>query len=301
MRKKKLLYSGVASLFSELSKPEYDPFAVTRKEELALIKEAKSDEKAFRVFIKRNMRFAARLAKKYMGGSEHDMDIFNAGVIGLITALRRFDCDRSNIKYISYAVHWVRMEIIRCLRGIPMVSLTCHMAWRAKKVDEIIDNLKKAGHEHADEEVSREIGLGSKTVANARMARRTQYTIDYYPGYSHGYDCRAEEPGYYAATVEQFKPLKYEDICPVDALSIAEDKQRLRNAISRLDGDEAMVINKLYFEDEGVPRSPHRRSEGPTLREVAEKTGYCYEKVRQIRDRAFGKIALMFAQRALNN
>ena len=90
---------------------------LTREEELTLPEKIKTgDQKAKDRFINGNLRFVISVAKQYQGnaGGEHLDDLVNAGNMGLIEAVERFDVSRG-FKFISYAVWWIRQSIMEYL------------------------------------------------------------------------------------------------------------------------------------------------------------------------------------------
>jgi RNA polymerase primary sigma factor len=72
------------------------------------------DEKALRKMVEGNLRFVVSYAKRYRGMGLSYLDLIHEGNLGLMEAARRFDPDR-NVKFISYAVWWVRQSIIQAI------------------------------------------------------------------------------------------------------------------------------------------------------------------------------------------
>ena len=90
---------------------------LTREEELTLPEKIKNgDQKAKDRFVNGNLRFVISVAKQYQGsaGKEHLDDLVNAGNMGLIEAVERFDTTLG-FKFISYAVWWIRQSIMEYL------------------------------------------------------------------------------------------------------------------------------------------------------------------------------------------
>ena len=86
-----------------------------------------------------NLRFVISVAKMYQNQGMDIMDLISEGNIGLIKAAERFD-PTSGLKFISYAVWWVRQSIMASLnenaRTIRLPSNLIQEAQKAKK-DEI--------------------------------------------------------------------------------------------------------------------------------------------------------------------
>jgi RNA polymerase primary sigma factor len=72
------------------------------------------DELALRELVESNLRFVVSYAKRYRGLGVSFLDLIHEGNLGLIEAARRFDPDR-NVKFITYAVWWVRESMMHIL------------------------------------------------------------------------------------------------------------------------------------------------------------------------------------------
>jgi RNA polymerase primary sigma factor len=72
------------------------------------------DETALRQLVEANLRFVVSYAKRYRGLGVSFLDLIHQGNLGLIEAARRFDPTR-NVKFITYAVWWVRESMTHVL------------------------------------------------------------------------------------------------------------------------------------------------------------------------------------------
>jgi len=81
------------------------------EEETALARRAfRGDVEAQEKLARHNVRFVVSVAKKFQNRGVPLMDLIGEGNLGLMTAARKFDPDRG-VKFISYAVWWIRQAI----------------------------------------------------------------------------------------------------------------------------------------------------------------------------------------------
>ena len=64
--------------------------------------------------MRSNLRFVVSVAKKYQNQGVPLSDLINEGNLGLIRAAHKFD-ETKGIKFISYAVWWIRQAILQAL------------------------------------------------------------------------------------------------------------------------------------------------------------------------------------------
>jgi RNA polymerase primary sigma factor len=76
--------------------------------------QADRDEAALTRLVESNLRFVVAYAKRYRGLGVGFLDLIHEGNLGLIEAARRFDPSR-NVKFITYAVWWVREAMMHLL------------------------------------------------------------------------------------------------------------------------------------------------------------------------------------------
>ena len=97
----------VKTYYKDLRK--YNP--IPREEEIELLKKAKNNNlKAKNKILSSNLKFVFNVAKNYKGCGAPLEDLISEGNIGLTKAIDKFDVNR-DVKFISYAVWWVRQSI----------------------------------------------------------------------------------------------------------------------------------------------------------------------------------------------
>ena len=88
---------------------------LSAQQEIAIARRVRAgDEEAMQELVKRNLRFVISVAKKYQNRGMALTDLIGEGNVGLLTAARKFDPDQG-VKFISYAVWWIRQAILASL------------------------------------------------------------------------------------------------------------------------------------------------------------------------------------------
>ncbi len=146
-------------------------------EETALARRIqKGDRDALDELVQRNLRFVISVAKKYRNRGLSLLDLIEEGNIGLITAAQRFDPERG-VKFISYAVWWVRQAILASLaRHSRTVRLPLNRTGDLSRTVKAASALRQErGRDPTDEEISNATGLSPRVVRSAswRLQGRT--------------------------------------------------------------------------------------------------------------------------------
>ncbi len=115
MSKEKSITGSVESLeqlyFRDLTRHKL----LTIQEERDLINRIQQgDQKALNKLILGNLRFVVSVARQYHGRGLSFLELISEGTVGLYKAAKRFDPTRE-IKFISYAVWWIRQSIQKAL------------------------------------------------------------------------------------------------------------------------------------------------------------------------------------------
>lgn len=93
------------------------PLKIPEEKETIILAKT-GDEKAREKIIKHNLRFVLQCAKEYNSPAIDPKDLISVGNLGLIEALDNFDVTREPyVKFISYAVWWVKKNMIEFLRN----------------------------------------------------------------------------------------------------------------------------------------------------------------------------------------
>jgi len=104
--------SALAAYLREISK--LPRLTIEQERDLGARIRTDGDEFAVTRLVEANLRFVVSYAKRYRGLGVSFLDLIHEGNLGLIEAARRFDPSR-NVKFITYAVWWVREAMMHVL------------------------------------------------------------------------------------------------------------------------------------------------------------------------------------------
>ena len=102
------------SYFQYLNEISKYPLLTRAQETLLLKKIRQGSREAMDMLVKSNLRFVVNIANLYKGQGIEVGELISEGNLGLMEAARRFDPGQK-IKFISYAVWWVRQNITRAI------------------------------------------------------------------------------------------------------------------------------------------------------------------------------------------
>jgi RNA polymerase primary sigma factor len=243
---------------------------LTAQQEIAIAKRVRAgDEEAMQELVKRNLRFVISVAKKYQNRGLALTDLIGEGNIGLLTAARKFDPDQG-VKFISYAVWWIRQAILASLARqgrtvrVPL-NRTADLSRIVRTAETLRQDLRR---EPTPEEIAHATGL-SLDVVQALAALNTS-------------DVRLDaplDPEGDRSLIERFIADEQGD-----PETQAMDKflsEEIENALRTLPPRDAKVL-RLYFGLDGGREH--------TLEEIGGMLGVTRERVRQLRDRALKRL-----------
>src|SRR4051812_7104059 len=157
--------------------------------------DAAGREEAVRRLVEGNLRFVVSYAKRYRGLGVPFLDLIHEGNLGLMEAARRFDPAR-NVKFITYAVWWIRQAITHALSGqtravtIPDklsavlhrlgatdISLNDHIGERGGDGPEIGDLIEQGTVPPADEDLIHRAALARVRVALGELDEKEREVV----------------------------------------------------------------------------------------------------------------------------
>jgi RNA polymerase primary sigma factor len=244
---------------------------LTPEEERVLghrIREEKDEEAAKRL-VEANLRFVVHYAKRYRGLGLSYMDLIHEGSLGLMEAAKRFDPAR-NVKFISYAVWWVRQAIFHAL------SEHARVFRLPQKLSGQVSRL-----ENAREKLKSEL---ERTPTTEELAERTELSTDEVETLLRA----AGDDVSLSAAVGEEGGLELGDTLEQDTVPSAEMEmirssfeRRVQAMVHELDEKEREVIRMRFGLDGEEPK---------TLQEIGEAMSLSRERIRQIESRAKEKL-----------
>ena len=243
---------------------------LTPPQEIALAKKVRAgDQEAMQELAKRNLRFVISVAKKYQNRGLPLTDLIGEGNVGLLTAARKFDPDQG-VKFISYAVWWIRQAILASLARqgrtvrVPL-NRTADLSKIVKTAEALRQELRR---EPTPEEISKATELSMEVVQSLAALNTGEVRLD-----------APLDPEGDRALIERFIADDQPDIEDETMERFLSDE--VEEALLSLQPRDAKVL-RLYFGLDGGREH--------TLEEIGGMLGVTRERVRQLRDRALKRL-----------
>jgi RNA polymerase primary sigma factor len=263
----------------EISK--YPPIPAEREKVLARIIQDRftpeeQRKEAIDELVRANLRFVVYHAKGFHSPDVPFIDLINEGNIGLIQAAKRFDADRG-VKFITYAVWWVRQAISHALaEQAGTIRIPHKQAAHQLKAVRTRDELQRElGREPTSEEIGERAGLEPAAVEVLLSVSRT-----------------AESLSQGVGSEEQDRTL--EDILEQTTVTAADDEmlrrsrtEQAREILGDLKPKERAVLCRRF----GIPEDGSDGEREPmTLQEIGAELNLSRERVRQIQAQALQRL-----------
>jgi len=247
-----------APIILEIDQP-LDPMSVTDRT-IGL-----RDVEAFRLFVEANLGLVHRAAGQYSRRGLPFDDLVQAGTIGLMRAVERFDPERGN-RFSTFSVWWIQQAIQRAVGHLsPGIRVPDHAGEKLDRAARAEDALtQRLLRQPTRIDLAREIGETPELLTILRRAKRPPASLD--SPASENSDTRLAE----------LVPDPMADD-PEDRAASALERQRLATALASLAPQQSRVLTLRYGFDDGVER---------TLSEVGGILGLSRERVRQIEAKA---------------
>jgi RNA polymerase primary sigma factor len=254
---------------------------ITREDEARLARAIREgDQEALDTLVRSNLRFVVSVAKKYQNQGVSLSDLINEGNLGLIRAAHKFD-ESKGIKFISYAVWWIRQAILQALaEQSRIVRVPLNRAGAVHKLGKCANSmLQELGREATHAELAIELSISEEEVAQTMTISQTHLSLD--------------------APLSPGEDNRLLDFLP-DVLSQTPDEQTFEKALSesitvalgQLKDRESQILRMYFGLGEHEPM---------TLEEIGEKLGITRERVRQIKEKALQRLRHVSRAKALDS
>ncbi len=254
---------------------------ISREEEAELARRIRvSDQDALDKLVRSNLRFVVSVAKKYQNQGVSLSDLINEGNLGLIRAAHKFD-ETKGIKFISYAVWWIRQAILQALaEQSRIVRVPLNRAGTLHRIGKRANVLlQELGREATHAEIAEGMDITEEEVAKTMSISQVHLSLD--APLTPGEDNRLLD--YLADTVN---PTPDEQTFEKALTEAIED------SLGSLKEREAKIL-RLYFGIDG--------SDPMTLEEIGAMLGITRERVRQIKEKALSRLRHVSRARALES
>lgn len=242
-----------------------------RDEEIALAARIKQGcTESLDKLVRSNLRFVVSVAKRYQNQGVALGDLINEGNLGLIRAAHKFD-ETKGIKFISYAVWWIRQAILQALaEQSRIVRVPINRAGALHRIGKRTSTLlQELGREPTTEEIAHELDLPHDEVTRTLAISQGHLSLD--------------------APLSPGEDNRLIDYLP-DQLSTGPDEETyeralastIEEALGTLKERESRVL-RLYF---GLEDG----KEQMTLEEIGSLLGITRERVRQIKEKALRRL-----------
>jgi RNA polymerase primary sigma factor len=229
------------------------------------------DEPALTRLVEANLRFVVSYAKRYRNLGVSFLDLIHEGNLGLLEAARRYDPGR-NVKFITYAVWWIRQAIMHALsdqrRAFALPTKLSAVASRYGH--EVAELTARLDHSPSLGEIAEDLRISESEAAAL--------------GFVAGTDVSLNDP----VRHDEDDTRELGDTLPQQSVPPAEDELLHKTMLSHLQA----AFRDLEHKEREIMR---RRfglsgSEPQTLQEIGDALGLSRERVRQIESRAKEKL-----------
>jgi RNA polymerase primary sigma factor len=254
---------------------------ITREREGELARRIREgDQEALDTLVRSNLRFVVSVAKKYQNQGVSLSDLINEGNLGLIRAAHKFD-ETKGIKFISYAVWWIRQAILQALaEQSRIVRVPLNRAGTLHRIGKrAAALLQELGREATHAEIAHGMDITEEEVAKTMSITQTHLSLD--APMTPGEDNRLLD--YLADSVNP---------TPDEEMFGKALTQSIHEALDGLKEREAKIL-KLYFGLDG--------QEPMTLEEIGAALNITRERVRQIKEKALSRLRHVSRARALES
>jgi RNA polymerase primary sigma factor len=242
---------------------------LSEEETHALEVEVRLGQRARRQLIEANLRLVVSVARRYANRGMPIADLIQAGNIGLLRAVEKFDYQRG-FKFSTYATWWIRQAITRTIADhARTIRIPVHMVETINRMVRALGRLQQEyGREPTAEEIGRELEMTADRVREISRALPSPMSLDTMVG--------EDQDSVLSDFIEDPDAPDLDD-----AAGRALLKEQVRLALDSLTPRERRVLELRFGLD---------RTESLTLSEIGDALGVTRERIRQIEATALRKL-----------
>jgi RNA polymerase primary sigma factor len=246
----------------------FKPLGIEQEKELGR-RIQQGDQEAVQRLVEANLRFVVSYAKRYRGLGLSFLDLIHEGNLGLMEAAKRYDPER-NVKFISYAVWWVRQAIFHA------ISEHARVFRLPQKLSGQVSKLQ-----HLREAMAAELSRPPTTAELAKKSELSEGQVEALLR-AGGDDVSLSAAVGDDGTLELGDTLEQETIPSAEIELIRTSfENQIQSMVGDLEPKEREVIRMRF----GLDGEDSR-----TLQEIGDELGLSRERVRQIESKAKEKL-----------
>ena len=246
-----------------------DSQPLSREREVELAERiTRGDMEARDELVRANLRFVVDVARQYQNRGLTMAELVSAGNMGLMKAADRFDGERG-FKFISYAVWWIRQSIMQTLTDqTRTVRVPVTRQNMMRDINRATHHLGGDQRDVTVAEIAENLGLAEAEVLETMLKGRPETSLD--------------------RTFEEGDDRNLLSTIPDESVDLADDAVSERDCRARIDGvlatleDRERYIVRCYYGLDG--------EEPLTLEQIGGSMGLTRERVRQLKERALGRM-----------
>lgn len=252
---------------------------LTAEEEKALTRAAKDgSEEARDRLVESNIRLVINIAKSYQSWSIPLEDLIQEGVIGLMTAIERFDPEKG-FRFSTYATHWIRQSVGRAIDGkAKTIRLPAHISQTLRKIEKAKKEiLADTGKDATPEQIAQMLGISLKKLKSLMQASQELVSLDIRVG--------DDDSTTLGAMIQDERAGD-----PSAIVINGEILEELQDVINELSDRERRIMNHRLKHDDGTPAFRD---------DLSEEMQISRERIRQIEIQAIKKLRQIAQRRRL--